>query len=274
MDRGNRMISMIVPIYNVEEYLTKCIDSIINQTYRDLEIILVDDGSIDNSPNICDIYASRDQRIKVIHKQNEGLVCARKTGLNIANGEYVMFVDGDDWIEPCMCEELLKIMKQYDSDMVHSGYIRESIYNIPPSLRYKMNMYSAAEAIKNHILNPKANLEIASSIWSKLFKAATIKTCYELVPDNMSYGEDLLNLIVCLCENIAFVSVGKAYYHYTVRSNSISHRSEMNNYRQELDLCDEIIHILRRYGVYEVLRGDVSKFLSTQMAKALKKKII
>lgn len=267
------MISVIVPIYNVEEYLTNCIDSIVNQTYGNLEIILVDDGSIDNSTKICDIYANKDRRIRVIHKRNEGLVRARKTGLKLANGEYVIFVDGDDWIEPCMCEELLKIIQQSEADMVHSGYFRDSVVNIPPIIHYKKNKYSTEKILKEHILNPNADLEITSSIWSKIFKLSTIKKCYELVPDNMSYGEDLLNLIVCVCEKIEFVSIGKSYYHYTVRNNSISHKSEISNYRQELDLCDAIVKILNHYEVYENLRYEMSKFLSIQMAKALKKNI-
>lgn len=98
------MISIIVPVYNVEKYLERCIESIVNQTYKDIEIILVDDGSPDNCPVICDRYAEKDNRIKVIHKQNGGLINARKSGLEIAQGDYIGFVDSDDWIEPEMYE--------------------------------------------------------------------------------------------------------------------------------------------------------------------------
>ncbi len=94
------VISVVVPIYNVDEYLPQCIDSIINQSYRELEIILVDDGSTDSGGSLCDRYARMDSRIKVIHKENGGLVSARKAGINSAVGEYISFVDGDDWIEP------------------------------------------------------------------------------------------------------------------------------------------------------------------------------
>lgn len=98
------MISIIVPVYNVEKYLERCIESIVNQTYKDIEIILVDDGSPDNCSVICDRYAEKDNRIKVIHKQNGGLINARKSGLEIAQGDYIGFVDSDDWIEPEMYE--------------------------------------------------------------------------------------------------------------------------------------------------------------------------
>ena len=95
----NSLISVIVPIYNVEKYLDKCVDSIINQTYKNLEIILVDDGSPDNCPKMCDDYAKKDSRIKVVHKENGGLSDARNAGMKVATGEYVSFIDSDDWID-------------------------------------------------------------------------------------------------------------------------------------------------------------------------------
>src|SRR5688572_14059839 len=93
-------ISIIVPVYNLEDFLPNCIDSLINQSFNDIEIILVNDGSKDNSPKICDEYAESDKRIKVIHKKNEGVSIARNTGLKAAIGEYIVFVDGDDWVHP------------------------------------------------------------------------------------------------------------------------------------------------------------------------------
>ncbi|MBU3841903.1 MAG: glycosyltransferase [Candidatus Fusobacterium pullicola] len=110
-------ISIIVPVYNVEKYLRKCVDSILNQTFKDFELILVDDGSIDTSGKICDEYNLKDNRIKVIHKENGGLSSARNAGLDIAQGEYIGFVDSDDWIELDMYEELYKICKENDTDV-------------------------------------------------------------------------------------------------------------------------------------------------------------
>ena len=104
------MISVIVPIYNVEKYLIKCIESIINQTYKDLEIILVDDGSTDSSGKICDEFATKDNRIKVIHKKNGGLSSARNIGLDICKGNYISFIDSDDYIELDMYEKMIKII--------------------------------------------------------------------------------------------------------------------------------------------------------------------
>ena len=114
---NNPKISVIVPVYKVEKYLDKCVESIVNQTYKNLEIILVDDGSPDNCPAMCDEWAEKDERIRVIHKENGGLADARNAGMDIATGDYIGFVDSDDWIEPNMYEVLLKNALKYDADI-------------------------------------------------------------------------------------------------------------------------------------------------------------
>lgn len=117
----NVLISVIVPVYNVEEYLPRCVDSILAQTYKNLEIILVDDGTKDASDKICDEYAAKDPRVKVIHKENGGLSSARNAGIDIARGEYLGFVDSDDWIEPEMYEQMLALTQKYDVKLVCAG---------------------------------------------------------------------------------------------------------------------------------------------------------
>ena len=112
------MISIIVPVYNMEKYLTQCVSSLINQNYKDVEIILVDDGSTDASPQMCDEFAKQDDRIKVIHKTNGGQGSARNMGLDIANGEYISFIDSDDWVDINMYTHLLSVSEKYDADLV------------------------------------------------------------------------------------------------------------------------------------------------------------
>ena len=119
------MISVIVPVYNVEPYLRKCLDSILAQTYRNLEILVIDDGSTDGSGRICDEYAGRDERIKVFHTENHGLSCARNLGLDNANGEWIGFVDSDDWIEPDMYEVLLPWAGKTATADVECGVVLE-----------------------------------------------------------------------------------------------------------------------------------------------------
>lgn len=139
------LISIIVPIYKVEPYLRKCLESIIGQTYCHLEIILVDDGSPDSCGEICDEYAAKDERITVIHQENTGLPAARNAGLDIANGDYIMFVDSDDWIEKETCACLIAIAQQHGADMVCFGYneiglsgnINRWFYNEPGEIEKK-----------------------------------------------------------------------------------------------------------------------------------------
>ena len=115
------MISVIVPVYNCGQYLRQCLDSILAQTYTDLEILLVDDGSNDNTGDICDAYMEADLRVKVIHKKNGGAVSARKAGLERASGRYIAFVDGDDWIEPDMLEKLYNTLTKQRVDVAMCG---------------------------------------------------------------------------------------------------------------------------------------------------------
>ena len=110
------LISVIIPVYKVEKYLKRCIDSVINQTYKNLEIILVDDGSPDNCPKICDDYSKKDKRIKVIHKKNGGVSAARNKGLKLSNGDYIVFVDSDDWLEYNFVEEMLTNLRKNKVD--------------------------------------------------------------------------------------------------------------------------------------------------------------
>lgn len=161
----NELISIIIPIYNVEDYLTKCIDSLICQTYKNIEIILIDDGSPDNSGNICDEYAQKDGRIVVIHQSNGGVSSARNIALDICKGEYIMFVDGDDWVEPNFCEEAIRMIHSNGVDCVSFGYYEytNGVKSIKKTSRPRH--ISSEEAIKSII-----NLDdvIYNMPWNKI----------------------------------------------------------------------------------------------------------
>lgn len=143
------LISVIVPVYNVEEYLNECIYSIINQTLKNIEIILVDDGSTDSSGQICDHYAASDKRIKVIHKANEGLSSARNDGIDASEAQLIMFVDGDDWVAPCFCESPYNAMKDNNADLILFAYnrVNDQDYMYPMETHIDSGKLSKEEAL-------------------------------------------------------------------------------------------------------------------------------
>ena len=164
------LISVIVPIYNVEDYLNRCVDSIINQTYKNLEIILVDDGSPDNCPQMCDDYAKKDSRIRVVHKENGGLSDARNAGMKVATGEYVSFIDSDDYISLDFYETLLETIVDNDSDIVECGVVK--FYEDNNFDEYnddlKVTNYETVDALDGLIIeNP-----FKQHVWNKLYKSS------------------------------------------------------------------------------------------------------
>ena len=186
------MLSVIVPIYNVEQYLPRCIESILNQKYESLEIILVDDGSTDRCPQICDQYAQIDRRIQVIHTKNKGLVKARKTGLERASGKFICFVDDDDWIDSRMYLELIDALKESEADFVDSGFFYDMCGDYVIEERRK-GTYGLDSFCKHKIFSSLIGIDdfikITPSIWSKVFKAEIIKNAYRKVPVPTVYGE-------------------------------------------------------------------------------------
>ena len=166
----NELISVIVPVYNVEPYLRKCVDSILNQTYRKLEVILVDDGSPDNCGAICDEYAAKDARVRVIHKSNGGLSDARNAGLDIMTGDYVAFLDSDDWVEADMYRTLLTQMKHFDADMSLSG-VADELEKDGSVTVTKVSDYGNTPFAESNTDTMRRFLRTSWAAWDKLYKA-------------------------------------------------------------------------------------------------------
>ena len=216
------LISLIVPVFNLENYLNKCIGSIISQTYKKLEIIIVDDGSTDQSGQICDSWAERDRRIRVIHDNNRGLVVARKRGLAIAHGKYIGFVDADDYIEQDFVGAMFERIVETQSDFVDCGIM---IGSKPVNIhqRESINLEQDRKHYVDLFCQQRSNsLWMAHSLCSKLFRHNVIRKGYMEVPDDASCAEDSTCTLACLmfCKRIAFVD--RALYHMTERSGSIS----------------------------------------------------
>lgn len=169
----NELVSIIVPIYKVEKYLNRCIESIVHQTYDFLEIILVDDGSPDQCPDICDAWAKKDSRIRVIHKQNGGLSDARNAGLSVATGKYIAFVDSDDWIHPQMYERLIKVAEITGSDIVNCKYETsyEEKIDILEEESLEHKVLNVEEALKSLILEKN----IRQVVWNKIYRRKILK---------------------------------------------------------------------------------------------------
>ncbi len=170
----NEKISVIVPIYNVEKYLNRCIDSIVNQTYRNLEIILVDDGSPDNCPLMCDKWKKKDSRIKVIHKENGGLSDARNAGIKTATGSFISFIDSDDYIDIHMYDHMMKLMIEYGADIVDAGVQKiweDKEENEVLKNKASIKIYNNEEALKLLIKDS----EMKQTVWNKLYRYETIK---------------------------------------------------------------------------------------------------
>lgn len=221
------LISVIVPVYRVQQYLIQCIRSIQNQTYKNLEIILVDDGSDDQCPQMCDYFAHNDERIKVIHKKNGGVASARKEGMLAASGKYVGYVDGDDWIEPEMYEKLVEYARFFDVDVVESGVIdswenQEKIRT--PYFEegcYKNKIF--IEKIESKLLYTGVFFShgISPYLWSKLFLRERILK-YQILDGmvNRLY-DDIMISLPCIAESRSLYVLHECYYHYRVRNDSL-----------------------------------------------------
>ena len=212
----DKKISVIIPVYKVEQYLNRCVESVMSQTYLNLEIILVDDGSPDRCPQLCDSLAAKDNRVRVVHKKNGGLSSARNAGLDVATGDYVAFVDSDDYIDENMIETMLSAAIRNGVSVACCGRIRVSnstqikMFDLPEE-----KVLSGKQAIKELMLG--GCVEEAS--WDKLYKAEVFKSRRFPIGE---INEDIVQTIEILgdCKNI--VHVGKALYYYCENVGSIT----------------------------------------------------
>jgi len=207
------MISIIVPIYKVESELRQCLDSIISQSYTDIEILLVDDGSPDTCGEICDEYAQRDDRIRVFHTENKGLSAARNLGLDNAKGDIVAFIDSDDWIEPDMIESLARVLSETNSDIAVSGYLLEN------------NSWTQNSDVEGALYEGNASLsalltkKLNNNVWNKIYR----KELFQDVrfPEGKNYEDiTVMHRVLHKAKRVAVISEPK--YHYRVRSESIT----------------------------------------------------
>lgn len=204
------LISVIIPVYNVEKYLDKCINSVVNQTYKNLEIILVDDGSTDNSSRICDDWAEKDNRIKVIHKENGGVSSARNAALKIISGKYFAFIDGDDYIDRDMYSALYACAASTDFDIVFCGMCG---VDEEDNVLYTQPM-NYDEIYDNQILIKFFNGEFLFSIWNKLYKTEILASNILFFNEELGYGEDYIFNYHYIKHSKSAAAIDGIYYKY------------------------------------------------------------
>ena len=239
-------ISIIVPVYNAEEYLHRCFDSILNQTFTDFELILVDDGSTDRSGEICDEYAKNDKRITVIHKRNGGQAAARNSGLDIAKGDYIGFVDSDDWIHPQMYEILLECCKKHNADVSIGKYVRcneyqrtDLMYNVEKEI-LNSTTYDSNEIFNNYYFEHEYLIPVL--LWIKLYKKSIFKEV-RLREEGAFEDDQFVFPLILNTKKIAFVNT--VMYYYFNNYNSVMHKPfNVKNYIM-LDIVNERCEYMR-----------------------------
>jgi len=208
------LISVIIPVYKVEEYLDRCVSSVVNQTYKNLEIILVDDGSPDRCPEMCDEWAKKDLRIKVIHKENGGLSDARNAGMKIISGELVAFLDSDDWLHPDFYKSLFDAMVEFDCDIAECDYVKTSGDEPEIRLNYSEPLIcETEEAMKLHI----ADKYFKQVVWNKLYKKDLLTAEFE----KGKYNEDVFWTYQIIANAKKLVHVHSEMLYYFQRGDSI-----------------------------------------------------
>lgn len=246
------LISVIVPIYNVEKYLDRCVQSIVDQTYKELEIILVDDGSPDNSPEICDEWAKKDGRIKVIHKKNGGVSSARNAGIGIFKGDFVTFLDSDDWLEADAVETMMLCALQDGADIVCCGFYFDDIQGNSDWKKEEKLFFHGGDIAKNLLLD-----NIRPEVCAKLYAASLIKNFR--FNESLKYAEDLSFNFYLMQKAKTLISLGTPFYHYVQNSGASTTTPYMTDARAQSPMIfREILNCCKDDG--ELLQAAYFRF--------------
>lgn len=245
-------ISIIVPVYNSENFLEKCIISILNQAYSNLEIILVNDGSTDNSLSICYRYKKIDDRVKVINKENGGVASARNEGLKIASGEFIGFVDSDDYIHPSMYYDMLRYAKSYNAEIVECGYFYVENDNVLYKKEFGEELINGNERI---CLNLIGHNNTTNSIWNKLYKKNVIN---DSLFSKYNYSEDLhFNSMVSYnCDRK--YTLNKTYYYYNFSEESAMQSAFTNKHLDQIEAREDVFKFFQSKNGFEKVKKQVA----------------
>lgn len=264
-------VSIIVPIYNVEAELRKCVSSILAQTFKDIEVILVDDGSPDNCGAICDEFASKDNRVVVIHKENGGLVNARKSGLEKSTGKFISYVDGDDWVEENFIQNLVDCQKKYDVDIVAAGFskdignISDGHANVIPSGYYDKQKLIAEVYPKMICAGNYFYFGICSYVWNKLFKKELLWDSQMAVDPRISVGEDTSVVFSVLLKcNSLYISGDTSYHYYQKAFSMLKSMDSLEKEKEKVGwLNDYLVESLKDAPAEYNLMGQIERYIDS-----------
>lgn len=235
---GKPLVSVIIPVYNVEKYIRECLDSIVNQSYKNLQIILVDDGSTDNSGKICDEYAKKDSRITVVHQENQGAGAAKNTGLDLIKGEYFSIIDSDDYIDLSMYEKMVSLMKQYDSDIVQclfkQVYVNKIIMRQYSTLKKSCTVLTQQKYLQHFLHDWKFAIFATKIFKTSLLGGVRFPVGRKIDDEFFTYK------LVCNAKRI--VNTTAPFYFYRMRKSSV-----MNNNAKDRLIYDRIDCFVERY---------------------------
>jgi glycosyltransferase involved in cell wall biosynthesis len=240
-------ISVVIPVYNVEKYLHRCVESILNQTFQDFEIILINDGSKDNSGQICDDYAQKDKRIKVIHKKNARVSAARNDGIKIAKGKYLSFIDSDDWIEPEMYQEMVYKAEELNLDFIMCDYKKKSNNYEDKRTQPIREGYYSKDDIKNELfqcLIMFENMEYPPTIsnWVCLFEIEFLKTNNLYYDEDIHYDEDsIFGAKIMYHANNFYYLKDHYYYNYFYNPNSTTNTYNEKKWDSFLKINERLV---------------------------------
>lgn len=247
-DKSENKVSVIIPIYNAEKYLSKCIESVLSQTYENIELILVDDGSKDTSLEIMKSYEKKDNRVKILTRENKGQLQTREDGLELSTGEYVTFIDADDWIDSTMIKTMIEIKENYNADIVRCSYIDEHVEenrhvaNKPP---FDKVQYIGRDNFKELLYPIFINTHQINSIWGQLIRKDLIEK-FDL-DKKIRIAEDLM-FNLKLYQNINnIVFIPNNFYHYRANIESITNRKDVNSIKLKLQ---NVIKVYSEYYEY------------------------
>lgn len=261
------LISIIVPVYNVEKYLSRCLDSLVVQTYRKLEIILVNDGSTDDSGKICDRYAIMDKRIKVIHKPNGGVSSARNVALDIATGDYIAFVDADDWLESDWAEIAVDHLKQADADCYIGSFVRSYDDGRPDKITHPLTNamdLTPIDCLKEMYLKPIVEASYDWCVWGKLFRAVFWQSVR--FDKNVAMEEDGLAFWQILSQCSKIIYRPDYGYHYLDRDDSAVNSMKLSYYRDSLLVNKYFAKTVGNFGDKEITQAIYRRYLMSRLS--------